>query len=303
MKKKVVTIVSIAVFSTLLWGFVSLSKEYFATFNVPVSYRNILQDKAISLNIPDSISISVKGQGWDLAALKLQRGHKYYVYASADSLKEKISMREELNKNTWLSTNLQIIEFNPEFINFRMEERSTKQVPIKPNIKKNIKPGYGIVSDIEISPDSVEISGPKTAIEEIDTIFTISKKYQNIERKFSELIPLRKKNRINYRVDRCSIGFDVQKIVDKTFREVIVETSNVPASQELILFPSKVNIVLRGGIIKLGRLNADELKPYVKFNQALNDTLGYVTPQIELPEYIRLIDFKPSKLEYIIKKF
>jgi hypothetical protein len=261
------------------------------------------QEKAISLNVPDSLSISVKGQGWDIAALKLQRGHKYYVYASPDSIKERISLNEELNKNTWISTNLQVIEFNPEFINFRVEERITKKVPIQPNIKKDIKPGYGIVSDIEINPDSVVISGPRSAIEEIDTVKTVNKEFQNIEKEFAQFVSLDRMKRIDYSVRNCRIEFDVQKIVDKTFEDILVEPRNVPKSQELILFPSKVDVVIRGGIIKLGKFDPENLTPYVEFNQALRDTLGYVVPQLELPEHFRLIDFKPSKLEYIIKKF
>lgn len=72
-------------------------------------------------------------------------------------------------------------------------------------------------------------------------------------------------------------------------------------NQILVLFPSKIDVVVRGGIDQLSKLNNAEIRPYIYFSQAYNDTLGSVQPKIDLPKFVSLVDLKPSNLEYIIK--
>ena len=69
------------------------------------------------------------------------------------------------------------------------------------------------------------------------------------------------------------------------------------------IFPVKIDVVLRGGINLLGKLNSSDIKAYVDFSQALNDTLGGIEPYFEIPPFTTIIDKKPGKLEYIIKQF
>jgi hypothetical protein len=91
--------------------------------------------------------------------------------------------------------------------------------------------------------------------------------------------------------------------VEKTFDNIIVDQKGVPAAKELLIIPSKISIVLRGGINILGRLTNNEIKAYVNFDDALNDKTGSVEPKIAVPNTVTVIDIKPKKLDYIIKHY
>ena len=104
-------------------------------------------------------------------------------------------------------------------------------------------------------------------------------------------------------VNECQVSFDVQKIVDKSFENLIIETRNIPSRYELIVAPTKLSLILRGGIGQLSKLKNDDLKVYVNFEQAITDTSGAIEPKIEIPEFTSIIDIKPSRLDYIIKKY
>ena len=104
-------------------------------------------------------------------------------------------------------------------------------------------------------------------------------------------------------ITECQVNFDVQKIVDKTFDDLVVETRSIPSRYELIVAPTKISVILRGGINMLSKIKNEDIKSYVKFEQAINDTTGAIEPIIEIPEFTSLIDIKPDRLDYIIKKF
>jgi len=95
----------------------------------------------------------------------------------------------------------------------------------------------------------------------------------------------------------------LQKIVDKSFDELPVEIRNVPPSKELILFPGKISVVLKGGISKLGRLTNDSVKAFVDFWEIQRHEEEQIEPIIEIPPFTTLVDIKPKKLEYIIKQY
>ena len=60
---------------------------------------------------------------------------------------------------------------------------------------------------------------------------------------------------------------------------------------------------MRGGISQLSKMKNNDLNVYVNFEQAINDTTGAIEPIIDIPEFTSLIDIKPNRLEYIIKKY
>jgi hypothetical protein len=70
-----------------------------------------------------------------------------------------------------------------------------------------------------------------------------------------------------------------------------------------MLSPQKVSVVLRGGISQLSKMKNEDLKASVIFEQAINDTVGSIEPIIDFPEFTSIVDVKPNRLEYIIKKY
>jgi hypothetical protein len=125
---------------------------------------------------------------------------------------------------------------------------------------------------------------------------------RDVDQFISEEISLEPIPNISFNSELCRIEFDVQKIVDKTFENVTIETIQVPGGQDLLLEPPEVKVIIRGGIKNLGKFNREDFKLFVNFKDALADTMGSVVPQIELPEYFSLTDIRPGKIKYVIKQ-
>ena len=303
MKSKIISIIFITFFSIVLWVFVSLSGEYFATLKFPVKVSGIEENKSLANQSIKEVQLNLKGQGWQLAQLTFGLSPDFVVNSKKNFGEQTVSFKDQVEENPWLSSNLQVLGIEPEKINFSVENITHKKVKIEPKINLDFKPNYGLVSDIVLSPDSVTITGPETIVSKIEKVFTEEKDFAVADRNIIASIPLQKINFIETSLEQTVIKFNVQKIVDKTFESILVEIRGVPSSRQLLLFPVKIDVVLRGGINLLGKLNSSDIKAYVDFSQALNDTLGGIEPYFEIPPFTTIIDKKPGKLEYIIKQF
>lgn len=301
---KYITLAFISIFSIVLWGFVSFSEEYFTTLKLPVRFVNLPADYAIGSQDTEEISVSIRGEGWQLAKHTFGSTPSFIVNVNKKNGLQSVSLISEAEQNSWLTSSLQLVEIEPTKIEFLVEKIDTKMVPIVPNIGLDYKDGYGLVSEITFEPDSVRISGPASQVSETEAVVTRRYEFENVDRPFNDRIDLEAAAGITLNRNNTRIEFDVQKIVDKTFSGITVETRSVPPSRELQLIPAKIDIVLRGGINILGKLNQSDMSiPYVHFRQAIDDTTGALEPQIEVPPFTTLIDVKPARIEYIIKQY
>ncbi|MHB8930215.1 MAG: YbbR-like domain-containing protein, partial [Melioribacteraceae bacterium] len=146
-------------------------------------------------------------------------------------------------------------------------------------------------------------SGPANLLRNTDSIKTKYKEILDVSDNLKFNLRIEPPEGITSAINTCTIELEVQKIVDKTFENIVVETRNVPPSKDLILFPGKINVVLRGGINKLGRLTNDSIKAYVDYWSALREEKGTIEPIIELPQFTTHVSTIPNKLEYIIKQY
>lgn len=302
MKNKVITISLIALFSIGLWISVALSQDYITTVQVPVQYSDLPPNYSVGYSSVDEVYLQIKGKGWELAKLDLARRVGYNIPVRKRAGHHKNNLSDFIEANSWITNTFQVLDISPNQIEYDVERTGAKVVKVAKNFNLILKPGYGIVSPVSILPETVEISGPSQLLQKIDTIKTQFREYDNISDNFNSEISLETIEGITVSQKNCIVKFDVQRIVDKTFEGIEVETRAVPFSKELVLYPSKINVVLRGGINTLGKLSNDSIKAYVDYWSALKENSGSIEPVVEIPNFTTLSDIVPKKIEYIIKQ-
>ncbi len=302
MKKKVITISLIALFSIGLWISVALSQDYIVTVNMPVKYSDLPTNYSIGSTTVDEVYLQIKGKGWELAKLDLARHVEYNIPVHKRIGHHKNNLGDFIEANSWIRNTFQVLDIAPNQVEYDVEKTGTKIVKVGKNINLLFKPGYGIVSKVNISPETIEISGPSQLLQKIDTVKTQFITLDNIGDNISAEIPLEEINGVTVSPKNCTVKFEVQKIVDKTFEGIEVEARSVPYSKELVLYPGKINVVLRGGINTLGKLSNDSIKAYIDYWSALKENSGLIEPVIEIPKFTVISDIQPKKIEYIIKQ-
>lgn len=303
MKIKAVTIALIILFSLILWGSVSLNGEFVATVKIPVVFTNIPEGYVVGETSVNEVSINVKGAGWDILSLIFGRNNEFVIPVGRVYGKHEVLIKNSLNRNSRITAALNVLDISPDKVEFNIERLASKKVKLLPDVSLNYKDGFGLVSDIKVQPESLLVSGPESQIRDIQFVKARPVSFENLEQKVSKNLTFDKPGNLDFATEDVKIEFDVQKIVEKTFENIIVEQKGVPQAKELLIIPSKISVVLRGGINILGRLANTDIKAYVNFDDALKDNSGSIEPVIITPGNTKIIDIKPKKLDYIIKHY
>jgi hypothetical protein len=303
MKKKIIAISFISFLSIVLWVFVALSQEFVTTIEVPISFSELPKNYSVGSSSTDQVFMQVKGKGWELAKFFLAGKEDFLISARRRIGKHKNDLKEFVDSNPWLNSHYQVLEIVPSQIEYEVERVNSKKVKIYQDLSMEFKSGFAATSEIKVQPEFIELYGPSSILQEIDSVKTEKKSFRNVSENFNEELSLQEIAGVTFSTAKCTLEFEVQKIVDKKIDGIPVEIRNVPQSKELVLFPAKVNVIVRGGINKLGRLSSDSIKAFINYWSALKTEDGFTEPEIILPQFVTLISVEPKKIEYIIKQY
>lgn len=303
MKKKLPLIIISITFSIIIWGTISLSEEYYANVNVPLRVVGFPKGFSIGNEIPDNITIKLRGIGWKLFAVNLGKDVSYNISVNGDSGFMQIKLMDHLTDNRWMLSELDIIDIIPSSISVAIERRIKKKLPVVADLSLDFKAGYGLAKQVVIEPDSIVVDGPQSLISTLTEIKTKEIKLYSLDKLTIKNIDFAYLPGTSFETKFASVYLDIQRIVDKQFDDIDVEVLDVPPDRDVILLPGKISCNVRGGIEILGKLEINQFRAYVYYRDVVLDTIGNVIPHIEHPENTTLKYIKPERLRYIIKKF
>ena len=289
-------------FSAILWISITLSEEFYSTINLPVRVIDAPSGYTVSTDLPQNISVKIKGIGWRLAGISLGSESYFNVSAKNDSGFVLSNLYANIINNPWLSSDVSVIDISPDTVSFVIEKIKAKKLLVIPDLNIDFKTGFGLSAKLTVTPDSVNVSGPKSLINRLEGLKTKSVKLLQLDSQTRVKAEF-ENSKLVTDVPFVEIFLDVQRIVDKTVDNIRVEVVDVPADRDVVLIPNSVSCLVKGGINILGRLTENDFRAYVHYRDVLLDSLGAVQPIIEFPENIELVTQRPERLRYIIKKF
>lgn len=303
MNKDIKILLFAFLFAFALWFYINLNQSYSLDFSIPLDVQTS-KTKALSEEIPNSIEVTLKGKGWDLMNIYISKDLRYNLDISKINKDSRILTEQFVNERLNLNPNVSVLKISPDTININFDKVSEKIVPVKNNIVVNLKSGYSIVGKPVLIPDSVRIQGASYLLNKIKFIPTESKVFNNVNDNLSGVINIKDTLSNLIQIDPRLINFEyaVQLSAEKNLEDVEVNILNVPEDKEVLLIPPKVSISIRGGVDQLSQIIQSDISVNVEYQKIENDTLGYVVPEIKIPNQTSLLKLEPQKLQYIIKK-
>jgi len=304
MKKNFLIYLSILFFAVILWLYLSLNLSYTINLSVPLEI-NLTKSQALASTVPSSIDVTIKGKGWDLVTLIVSENLTYYLDLTGIKRDVRVNTFKAISERLNIPHDLIILNTYPDTISISFDKVSERKVQVKNNVNVILKDGYKIVGKPIITPKYVKITGAKSILSKIKFIPTESVTFENINSDISRIVKLSDtlKNIIRFEPKKVKIEYKVELSADKNFEDITVSVNNVPSDKDVLLIPPKLTLYLRGGVEQLSQINPSEIKVSIDYDVIENDTLGFVTPVIELPvNAATLINFEPQKFQYIIKK-
>lgn len=299
--------------SVIFWFMNALSKNYTTDIKYPVRYRNFPGDKTLIGELPNYFTLRVNAHGYTLLRYKLSSRYIPIVF-SVNSFKlsrmsEKDSsfyfletryIKEYVAKQ--LSSEFEIVSLKPDTIIFPFANVVSKKIPVKSVLNYELGQQLILKNNIEISPDSVNVSGPDYIMDTLSYIYSENKNLGILKKSIQKTIGLQKLEHVLIEPENVKVKFEMEKFTEKSLR-VPVEALNLPDSINLKLFPHFINVNCQVGLSNFERLEPFMFKALVNYSEietTQTDKL-IITLQTK-PDFVKSVNYSPKTVEYLIER-
>ena len=299
--------------AVLLWFFVVTDIEYFFDLNIPLKVEGLSQDKALNNEIPETITGRFRGKGHSLLwarmtmpasetglvlnLSKTANTQVYYLDKYFTDHPDRFVLPRDYNIEL-----IHVVE--PESVWVSVETMSYKELNV--NVQATINPalGYMLVGDIDVEPARIGVSGPKSLLDDLNSITADPVELNDVNSDVVVDIPLHLEPAQLFQLDvaAATVTAHVQSIGSVEFQNIPIRLENVPRGVEVSVIPKVIGLEVEGGLDRLLELDAEDFT--VSFDYAANwtqDQQMYV-PEATLPVGVRRVNrFIPEKIEIVQK--
>jgi len=271
-------------FAFFIWFFVITDNTYEHVVDVQVQVTNMPEGKVLLSDIPNTVKVKIKGSGKELIGLSLGRGGRVELDLTDVERKKTFAINPENILFSRPAGNTQAIEvLMPDSVTVLLDDFLQRSVPVEPQSKPKAAPGYTIVGEIQVRPDSVAISGPRSVISQIENLPTVDTKHTDLKHDLVETIPLAPlPDRVVAETKTVQIHLNIQKLVEITKSGIPIKVINVPPNRSVRVVPSTLSLVLEGGGDLLSTVSRDDIKAYIDYNR-VKDSPADAHPAVIVP--------------------
>ena len=307
--RKVKVFLFFLVLSSIIWLLIELSKPYTSEALFKIEYINLPSDKLLQNTPISEIKVALNAPGFSLLKYKVK---KHYISFNINNLAKKGSTYYLLpNKqlsliNTQLSGGTTVLSLLKDTIFIDLGNNISKKVAVIPKIDIQYKIGYNLIEELQISPDSVLITGAEKYIDSIKEIQTIPLNLEEVSQDINldlELLMPVKSSNVLCSVNQVQIQARVDKFTEGRFL-IPVTVINEPDGVKINPFPKEIEIVYQAGLSDFDQITENSFSIVFDYKQFERDSLrDYLTPDIlKQSEFASSIKIIPNQIEFLIQK-
>lgn len=303
MKKNFIVYIVSLIFAVFLWLYLTFNIFFTITLTVPVRVANS-KTQILSNEIPEQLNVNLRAKGWDLLSLLYFKDPVYNLDISNLRRDTRIYTTQGISEKLSLPPDVTVLSIQPDTITVQFDNALARSVPVRNNLDIVLKPGYQIVGIPVITPDSVAVSGAASLISRIKYVSTEKRKFDNVSSDIRVDVRLIDTLGRSLQIEPSivTVYYKIELAAEKEFTDIDIEILNVPQDREVLLIPPKINLSLRGGVEQLSKLTPQDVRAVIDFTDIEKDTLGYMVPEINLPQKFQIISTAPDRFQYIIKR-
>lgn len=283
-----------------------MTKPYTTTKNIPVVVKIDKSRFAIKSKLPKEIEVKFEGIGWKILALYFTEPE--WVIELGQEIEDNV-ISIETTKNAmlylkYLPDGLTVLNVQPDILMLRLDEKITKRLPIRLRARFEPVVGYTISEKMTLQPDSVTVSGSRARLENMTYWETKTTEFTGLNSKFKYDVELSDTlaGLVSLSAKSTRVSGSAEQLAEIEFNDLPVEIEKHGTESTVTLIPSRIKVVVGGGISELAGLVADSIHVRIRFDDIVKDTTGSVTPSITVPKRIKLMRSSPEQLQYILRK-
>jgi len=200
-----------------------------------------------------------------------------------------------------LPRGVKIVRITPAQVTLDLERVLRRTVPVHLQLVGKLAPGLSI-EDSRLSPDTVEVIGPSSAVEEVKTVETAPLDVSNAKSGVLEReLPLPEISEyVSFSAQRVAAQVHIGEIeVERELRHVRVAVRNT--TLRATVAPDEIRLILRGPQRLLESLELNHGEVYI-------DATGLAvgrherTPTVDLPPKVEVVRQEPPKVRLRLQK-
>ena len=215
----------------------------------------------------------------------------------------KITLKDVELTKSYTGMNLVNI-VSPDTVLFEINELAVKSVPIKPFIEIKTVPGYAIIGDVQLEPDSVYVSGPRNFLSDFSFVETEKRVIKQCKKDIVRDIKLVKprNKRLKLLQSKIVLTADIQKLMERKLVNIPVRIRNLPSNVKAIVIPSKLSLVIYGGVDILTKVKDADIKAYIDFKMKRRPNENDYPAFIDIPPGVNSRNVSPERFKVILEK-
>lgn len=298
-RERIIVFIVALILAMALWLMVNLSRDYTLNIELPIQLGVVPAERALVSDLPTTATVSVTGEGWKLINL-----YNNPPTINIDVKDAEVDLFDQVQQQMNATLNVNIQRVQPQNLTVELEDRVSKKVPVRSAVKTSFSEQYGFLDPPTITPDSITIDGAASLLKDIEEWSTKSIQINNVTEDIARTVPLESPSEvINLSRDEVSFEADVVEYTEGEM-QANISTRNLPPGRMVSYSPLAVRIKYDVPIEEYADIQDENpFEVYVSYQQILEDSTGFVTPQIEENNeryHIKLRSFQPRRVAYFI---
>jgi hypothetical protein len=313
--RKIYIFLACFVFSMLLWLLTVFTKEYTTSIHFPTRFLNIPTEKVLVNKLPEKVAIEVSGSGFDLLGADYS-AKRDTLFIDARNLRQIYNQNNDDSYFLLLNNQLGNIaqqlgpkvkanKINPDTVKFDFDQKVSKIVPVKLNLKYSFEKQYALNGKLKVHPSFMLIKGPSILLEEIDILETEFLELKGLNASQRKLIPLnlaQLSSSIELPVKKLLVEIPVEKYTE-TQLELPVKVINTPPGYQITPMPGKTSVRFNVVLSRYKDVSEDKFEVIADMADTTNNRDNYLKISIrKSPDFIINPRLKNDRVEYIMRK-
>ena len=297
----------------IFWYLNSLEKDVDYDIKYPVRYVNLPEERVLTDDLPARLNLFLKGPGYSVLKLRLSgnrspvildvstinyrrvpgsRTLSYYILTSG--------LISKLEKQ--LRTECEITSIKPDTLFFTFDKIISKQINVLPNVEVITEKQYLVKGDILVTPDTIEITGPKRILDTVKTIKTRFRKLKGVNETITKSLALVTPEECTVSAKKVILTIPVEQFTEAEIN-VPVKIINCPDSISVKIFPDVVSVkclVAIGDYKKIKEIPFEVVLDLIKAN--LNSSEKIPVEFRNIPPFVSSLRVTPAKVDFLIEK-
>ncbi|MDR0757336.1 MAG: YbbR-like domain-containing protein [Tannerella sp.] len=306
--EEILIFLSFLLLSSGFWYLESLQDEYEIEVAIPVKYKNVSRDIVLSDNNPQTLLVKIRDKGtvlinymWfnsfspveidmkDVITEKTQ-----HVFAGEKTLESIISRQ--------LISSTSLLNIDPPSIQAGYTALMHRDMPVSACVDIRTEPGFQLSDAIRINPARVHVYARNAILDTLSAIETELIELKRASKTVTLAVRLKQIPNVQVEPEKVEVTIPVEEFTERRF-QVPVGCKNLPATYNLRVFPSSVEVICNVPMSRYKDLESDDLKIQIPFQEFdSNRASGELDVRLTRhPAWIANPQINPGTVEFILE--